>query len=110
MDGVERGPDVEAEVTFLSTEAGGRMGPVQPGYRPAHRVLPDYLTTGVHTYPERDWVSPGETVRACIRFITPEAYPNCLRVGQTVEIQEGSHVVGHATIVRIINKALEAAG
>ncbi len=42
-----RQPDVEAEVTFLGEAEGGRARPAISGYRPAHSVLDDYLTSGV---------------------------------------------------------------
>ena len=100
-----RTPDVEAEITFLAE--GGRQTPAHSGYRPAHKVRDDYLTTGVHQYVGCSEVFPGQTVRGTITFITPEVYPHCLLVGQIIDIQEGSRVVGHARITRIMNALLE---
>lgn len=103
---VNRLPDVEAEVRFLSTAEGGRQKPAISGYRPAHLVRDDYLTTGVHDYLDTGDAKPGDTVRATITFIAPEAYPNSLWIGKVINIQEGSRVVGHATITRIYNDLL----
>lgn len=100
-------PDVEAEITLLSTAEGGRSAPAWSGYRPGHAVREDYVTTGVHHYIGCEKVSPGETVRGTITFITPEAYPNCLWIGREIDIQEGSRIIGRARITRIFNAMLE---
>ena len=99
-------PDIEADVTFLTTEQGGRLGPVFPGYSPNHLIKEDYLTSGKHEYPNHEIVELGVTVHACIRFISPEFYPHTLSAGQVISLQEGSHVIGHAKVTRIINKLL----
>jgi len=98
-------PDVEAEITLLAE--GGRQTAVRAGYRPAHKICDDYLTTGVHGYIGCDEVLPGEMVRGTITFITPELYPHCLWVGRLIDIHEGSRVVGRARITRIMNALLE---
>jgi translation elongation factor EF-Tu-like GTPase len=100
-----RTPDVEAEITLLAE--GGRQTAAHSGYRPAHKVRDDYLTTGVHHYIGCDQVLPGQTVHGTITFITPEFYPNCLWVGRVIDIQEGGRVVGSARITRILNALLE---
>src|ERR1044071_1842613 len=102
-----RSADVEAEITLFATEQGGRQSPALSGYRPAHKVRDDYLTTGIHTYFDCDQVLPGQTVRGSITFITPEVYSHCLWVGREVDVQEGSRVVGRARITKIRNPVLE---
>jgi translation elongation factor EF-Tu-like GTPase len=99
--------DVQAEVTYIRTEKGGRQGPALSGYRPAHKVRDDYLTTGLHVYIEVDMAWPGDTVLADIKFISPEHYPSCLWIGKIINIQEGSRTVGHAKIMKIYNNTLE---
>lgn len=99
-------PDVEAEITLLAE--GGRQTGVFSGYRPAHKVKDDYLTTGIHHYISSNEVKPGEAALGTIAFITPEAYPHSLWVGRVIDIQEGSRVVGHARITRIMNPLLAA--
>ena len=100
---IDRSPD--AEVTFRFN--GTRLGPAVDGYRPAHRILEGYLTTGVHHYFGVDRVAPNGEARGTITFITPEAYPNSLWVGKVLPIQEGERVVGTATVERILNSLLE---
>jgi elongation factor Tu len=108
MNAYGREPDVGAEIRLLPTSAdSGRSNPVRSGYRPNHRLLPDYLTSGIHEYLDREEVHPGETVHGRITFISPEAYPGCLWVGKVVDIQEGSRLIGRATITRVLNKLLE---
>lgn len=98
--------DIEAEVTVRPLAAGGRTA-ARTGYRPQHRILPDYLSTGIHEYLDGDEVSPGTTARARIVFLTPEVYPHCLHLGQVLDIQEGDRVVGSAKITRILNRVLD---
>lgn len=64
-------PDIEAKITFLKN--GERTRPVFSGYRPAHLVADNYLTTGTHHYYEKDIVEMGETALGTITFISPEA-------------------------------------
>jgi translation elongation factor EF-Tu-like GTPase len=101
-------PDVEAEFTLFTAGQGGRRSsPALSGYRPEHKVRDNYLTTGYHTYFDCDQVLPGQTVRCCIKFISPEAYPHCLWVGREIDVQEGSRLVGRARITKILNPVLE---
>ncbi|MCR8633528.1 hypothetical protein [Paenibacillus radicis (ex Xue et al. 2023)] len=93
--------DVEALITFLID--GGRTRNVFNGYRPAHLVKDDYLTTGIHNYYDKHEVVLGESVLGTITFIGPEAYPQCLWVGKKINIQEGSKIVGYAEIIKVFN-------
>lgn len=100
-------PHIEAEVTFLETEAGGKNCAVCSGYRPNHLVREDYLTSGVHQYLDKEWVQPGETARANIWFITPEVYPNTMWVGRVFNLQEASWVVGSVKVLSVYNEILK---
>ncbi|GMA99473.1 hypothetical protein [Pelosinus sp. IPA-1] len=99
-------PDVEVLFTFLKIEEGGRKYPCCSGYRPAHLIKDDYLTTGVHHYHDKQEVAPGESVTGTITFISPEAYPHCLWEEKVMNIQEGSHIVGYAKVTKIFNDLL----
>ena len=99
--------DVEAEITLLPTQQRGRR--TLTGYRPAHAIRPDYHTSGLHEYLDRESVSPGETARGLITFLAPEQYPPTLPVGQDVPFYEGSRQIGVARITRILNPLLDSA-
>lgn len=101
---IDRPPDIEALFNFNGT----RKRPFCDGYRPAHLVTEDYLTTGVHHYYEADCVEPDGIAKGTITFISPEHYPNCLWVGKKLNIQEGKNVVGVATVLKIFNPLLQA--
>ena len=96
-------PDVEVLFEFNGT----RKTPVANGYRPAHLVTDNYLTTGIHHYYGVDSVPPNGIAKGTITFISPEAYPCCLWIGKKINIQEGERVVGYATISDIYNSVLE---
>ena len=95
-------PDVEAIFEFNGT----RKNPVKNGYRPAHLIKENYLTTGIHYYYDNGIVSPNGKAKGTITFIDPDAYPHCLWIGKTINIQEGERVVGVATITAIYNHLL----
>ena len=79
-------PDVEAIFRF----SGTRSRPYADGYRPAHRVTDNYLTTGVHHYNYTKFVPSDGTATGTITFLT----------------QEGDHIVGYATITKVLNPLL----
>lgn len=94
-------PDVEAIFEFV----GHRKNKIFEGYRPAHLIMDDYLTTGVHNYYNLENGSD-EEIRGTITFITPEVYPACLWVGKKIAMYEGKNIVGYAKITKIFNPAL----
>ena len=104
------GPDVLAMVTLLPSDAGGRSVPAESGYRPHHRLLGHYQTSGEHHYVGCSALNPGETAESTISFLEPLAYLKSITKGDVIEISEGSRVVGHATILAVLNPVLERAG
>lgn len=101
---MNRTPDVEVIFEFNGT----RMNPVNDGYRPAHLVTDDYLTTGIHHYYGINSVPSNGTAKGTITFLSPEAYPHCLWIGKKINIQEGARIVGCATITDIYNPLLQS--
>ena len=84
--------DIEAEITFVPTEQGGRQGPARSGYRPQlHYDGRDW--DAAHVYPdrqgEREWVHPGETVRAHLSFLSPTEHVGKLCPGTAFQFREG---------------------
>ena len=96
-------PDVKAIISLNHV----RKTPAVSGYRPAHRIKEDYLTSGTHQYIGVDKLYPGQSCAGTISFLSPEAYPHCLSVGQILHIQEGERIVGTAEIIQIYTKLLE---
>jgi len=99
-------PDVEVIFEFNGT----RRYPAFEGYRPAHLVNETYLTTGVHHYYGVTQVPADGQACGTITFLSPEAYPACLWIGKRINIQEGSMIVGYATITKIFNPILKSDG
>jgi elongation factor Tu len=100
---IDSEPDVEVFFEFN----GVRKVPIYDGYRPAHLIKDNYLTSGIHHYYNVTTVLPNETAIGTITFITPEAYPSCLWIGKKINIQEGERIIGFATITKILNPILE---
>lgn len=101
-----RPPDIEALVAFLPTAAGGKIGPVQTGYRADHLVKDDYLTAGHQEFQGQESVAPGEAAPAHIWFLTPQAYPETMWNGKAIAVQEGARVVGLAIVTKVVNPIL----
>jgi len=97
-------PKPDAEVLFQFN--GARIYPAADGYRPAHLITENYLTTGLHHYYDVSEVPVGGTAKGTITFITPEAYPHSLWVGKKIPFQEGARIIGYATILKVMNPLL----
>lgn len=102
MDFLTRDPDIEVEFEFN----GQKKRSVADGYRPAHLINGNYLTTGLHRYYDVDEVLPSGTAKGTITFLTPEIYPRSISIGERIPIQEGALVVGFATVLRVMNPLL----
>ena len=101
-------PDLEARITYLATEQGGRRLPIFSGYRPNHDFgLPEELNDGMHEYPDRSSVLPGEDARALLWLLVPERNIGRLYVGMKFTVQEGSRIVGHGEVLAIFNPILQ---
>lgn len=62
---MNRLPDIEAIVEFNDT----KMTPAKDGYRLAHLVTNNYLTTRIHHYCNTKAVSPNGTTKGTIKFL-----------------------------------------
>ncbi len=99
----DRLPDVKVLFQFN----GVRQRPMYSGCRPVHLIKDDYLTSGLHCYDNETCVAADGNVTGTITFITPEAYPHCLRVGQKIKILDGPmKTIGYATVLEIYNPVL----
>ena len=105
---VEHLPDIQAEITYLSTANGGREGYLLSGYR------------GQFHYDGRDWdapqyfvdrekVEPGESVTANLYFLSPREHVDKVVVGTVFLIREGLRTVGYGTVTELLNLAAHAA-
>ena len=95
---MRRGHDAVVEVTMQRD--------IVNGYRPQHRVLPDYQTSGEIELIDRASLRAGESALARIWYLSPEAYPKSLWVGKVIDVCEGSRVVGSTRVVEVCNPVL----
>lgn len=75
------------------------------GYRPSHLIDGTNLTTGVHYYYKTDDLN--SEIKGTIKFIAPEYYPNCLKVGKIIDMYEGSKKIGFIEVLKIFNPILQ---
>jgi hypothetical protein len=99
-------PDAIVLFELTSNAYDGKLKTVVCGYRPAYKIRPDYFTSAHHEFLDCETVSTAESARAEVWFLSPEAYPKSLWVGRTLEVAEGSRVIGSARVLEILNKDL----
>jgi elongation factor Tu len=99
--------DVEAMVTYLPTEHGGKTKSVTNGYRPQfYYDGEDFGAT--HPYPDVERVSPGESARVFLTFLHPDLHVGRLHPGKAFLIREGHKVFGYGTVTRIADLEISA--
>jgi elongation factor Tu len=95
-------PDIEAEITFVPTEQGGRSAPAFTGYRPQfYYDGQDHAAT--QEYPDVESVLPGQTVRALLLFGRPDIHVGHVHVGMEFEVREGARIVARGRVTKILH-------
>jgi translation elongation factor EF-Tu-like GTPase len=94
-------PDIEVRLIFLPTDKGGRRTPARSGYRPQFYYNGNDWDA-VHTYPDKELVYPGETVRAFLSFLTPQNHVGKLRPGMEFQCREGQRRVAKGVVLKIL--------
>jgi hypothetical protein len=98
---------VEAEVTFLPTEHGGRHRPVWSDYR--GQFYYDGQDCDAHCqFLTVSKVNPGDTVRAIYTMVNPRRHIGKLRPGKLSLIREGNRTVAYGQITRALELEAQA--
>lgn len=94
--------DIEAQIYFLTTQEGGRTGPVRSGYR--GQFFYDGHDWDAHQeYPDAQWVQPGTSARALLRFASPQCHWGKVSIGMSFEVREGARIIGRGQVTAILN-------
>ena len=94
--------DVEAEITFLTTEEGGRKTPAFSGYRPQFYVDGQDFVVVHKFFDGTEPVYPGQTVKAYLSFTYPEYLVKVLHPGKEFLIREGQRVIARGSVTKIL--------
>ena len=94
--------DIEAEITFLTTEEGGRKTPAFFGYRPQF-YYDEHDWDAVQEYIGVSEVYPGQTVTAQLAFLSPQCHVGKLHPGKEFLVREGQRVVARGKVTKILN-------
>jgi len=106
-----REPDIEAEISAVPTDQGGRRHPLFSGYRPNHDFrIEGELNDAMHEYPDNGCIEPGCTGRAFLWLLSPERQSKRLHEGFEFTVKEGSRIVGHGRITRVLNHDFKKIG
>ena len=105
---MNRPKDIEAVITFLPTEHGGRRGPAFNDYRPQF-YYSGQDCDAFHEYPDVEQVNPGDTVRAFLWFLSPELHVGKVKPGMPFLIREGHKIVGYGSVTRVLDLEKSAA-
>src|SRR5262245_45993974 len=93
--------DIEAEVTFLPTEEGGRQTPARSGYRPQF-YYDGHDWDAIQDYGPVDVVFPGQTVTAYLSFLSPSCHLGRLYPGKEFLLREGQRAVGRGVVTKLL--------
>lgn len=99
---------VRARIRLLSSEGGGRSGPVHGSYRPKHNFGgPDNreMDVGFIQFGENVSLRPGEAMDLEITFLARPGLSDVLVRGREWRIQEGLQLVGVGTILEILERS-----
>lgn len=67
-------------------------------------------TSGQQVFINKDKVYPGESVRAEITIVSDAYFKYQLSEGMDFEFREGPNIIGHGTILKIVNTELQKTG
>lgn len=99
--------DFIAHLSYLTTEEGGRIGPVFSGYRPQVKFpFSKSMTSGQQILLDKEMVFPGESVKVELALLAPITFKHQLSLGQEFEVLEGARLVGRGQILEILNTDL----
>lgn len=99
---MKRPRDIEAEITFIPTEHGGRDGPAFNNYRPQFYYA-GHDWDARHEYPDVDQANPGDTVRAFLCFLSPGEHVGRVKPGMAFLIREGAKIVAYGSVTRLMD-------
>jgi translation elongation factor EF-Tu-like GTPase len=57
----------------------------------------------IHTYPDNEFVYPGQTARVILSFLNPREHVGKLWPGKTFQCREGQRVVANGIVLRILD-------
>jgi translation elongation factor EF-Tu-like GTPase len=101
---------VEADLTTIRAEDGGRKSPIQTGYRP-NWWLPaeagNVWTGGTVEIVDAEALAPGATGTIRIYPFVPDAWER-VQIGSHIEMCEGRFLVGKGTVTRVVPAAIPA--
>lgn len=99
---MKRRRDIEAEMTFLPTEHGGRKDPAFSDYRTQfYYAGRDWDAR--HEYPDVQQANPGDTVRAFLGFLSPDEHVGRVKPGMAFVIREGAKIIAYGSVTRLID-------
>jgi len=97
---------VEATISLLSTEDGGKPQPITARYRPNHNFgSPENrsMFVGQVELHENEFLHPGESRDLLVRFLNVRGLAEKLFVGSQWRLQEGLRLVGTGRVKRIVS-------
>ena len=98
---------VEAEISLLSTEDGGRKTGIRSGYRPNHFFEnPDNTPSpgsyiGEIQFSDLEFLLPGERRTGIVVFLRGGKIDSYISVGREWFINEGGRRIGHGKVLAI---------
>lgn len=98
--------DVEAQVTFLIPEEGGRKCPIICGYRPTFIYDNNWWDAAIH-FEGLDLLPKGKPVNVYFSFSSPQHHVGHLFPGKEFQLWDG-RVIANGIILKIMDLEISA--
>lgn len=95
---------IEAAISLLATDQGGKERPITKNYRPNHNFgSPDNrnMFIGQVELEEGEFLYPGQTRNLVVTFLNVRGLRKNLTIGAEWRIQEGLRLVGFGVVKRV---------
>ena len=93
--------DIEAEVTFISPENGGRKKQIFYGYRPTF-IYDNHAWDASLWFDGEDFYAQGVPVKVFFEFVSPDCHVGKLVTGKMFELHDG-RVIARGHVLRVVD-------
>jgi hypothetical protein len=103
--------DLEIELRVLTRDEGGQQRhPIRAGILLPAMIREDMTNDGRYDFEDTEWLWPGESTHASVRFLRPDLRVGRLAVGATYRIGWEWHRIAHARVLGVGRQELLRGG
>jgi translation elongation factor EF-Tu-like GTPase len=92
-------PMFVARILFFGADKGGRNSPPQTGYHPQIDIHGIHTSCVIESLDGEVAFSFNREHRVSLKLMFPDQYPDALKVGDAVNLYEGSKLIGTGRVI-----------